>query len=88
MKLGVPVYEGVNLLDVAGPYEMFKWVDASKGLNPIIISEDGAPVETMNGVRFEAHASFEDTPALDVLWVPGGSPDALGESCLIPALRI
>ena len=78
MKLGVPVYEGVNLLDVAGPYEMFKWVDAGKGLDPIIISEDGGSVETMNGVRFEAHASFEDTPALDVLWVPGGSPDALG----------
>ena len=78
MKLGIPVYEGVNLLDVAGPYEMFKWVEASKGLDPVIISEDGGPVETMNGVRFEAHASFEDTPALDVLWVPGGSPDALG----------
>ena len=25
MKLGIPVYEGVNLLDVAGPLEMFYW---------------------------------------------------------------
>jgi hypothetical protein len=23
MRLGMPVYEGVNLLDVAGPFEMF-----------------------------------------------------------------
>ena len=77
MKLGIPVYEGVDLLDVAGPYEMFKWVDQSKGLETVIVSEDGEPVTSGNGVRFEAHASFAATPALDVLWVPGGIPDAL-----------
>lgn len=79
MKLGIPVYEGVDLLDVAGPYEMFKWVHASKGLETVIVSADGGPVKTMNGVRFEAHASFAATPALDVLWVPGGDPDVLGQ---------
>lgn len=78
MKLGIPVYEGVNLLDVAGPYEMFNWVDASKGLKTVIISADGCPVTTLNGVRFEAQASFADAPTLDVLWVPGGDPKALG----------
>lgn len=25
MKLGMPVYQGVNMLDVAGPLEMFYW---------------------------------------------------------------
>src|ERR1700683_2190630 len=79
MKLGIPVYEGVDLLDVAGPYEMFQWVDTSKGLETVILSANGGPVKTMNGVRFEAHASFAATPALDVLWVPGGDPEALGE---------
>src|SRR5258708_38307583 len=78
MKLGIPVYEGVKLLDVAGPYEMFNWVDVSKGLKTVIISADGCPVTTLNGVRFEAQASFADTPALDGLWVPGGDPKALG----------
>ena len=78
MKLGIPVYPGVNLLDVAGPYEMFNWVDESKGLETVIVSEDGGPVETMNHLRFEAHASFAATPTLDVLWVPGGAPEALG----------
>jgi transcriptional regulator GlxA family with amidase domain len=79
MKLGIPVYEGVDLLDVAGPYEMFKWVDPGKGLEVVIVSADGRPVKTVNGVRFEAHASFAATPALDVLWVPGGDPEALGK---------
>jgi cyclohexyl-isocyanide hydratase len=79
MKLGIPVYEGVDLLDVAGPYEMFKWVDPSKGLDTIIISADGCPVQTLNGVRFYPHSSFAKTPELDVLWVPGGDPEALGK---------
>lgn len=78
MRLGIPVYDGVNLLDVAGPYEMFKWVDVQKGLDTVIVSADGCPVTTMNGVRFDAHASFAAAPALDVLWVPGGDPNALG----------
>jgi len=77
MKLGIPVYEGVNLLDVAGPYEMFSWVDASKRLEVLIVSEDGRPVTTMNGVRIEAPGSFADAPSLDVLWTPGGAVDAL-----------
>lgn len=79
MKLGIPVYEGVNLLDVTGPIEMFTWVPANKGLEYYIISEDGAPVMTVNGVRFDAHASFSEMPELDVLWVPGGKPSRLAE---------
>jgi cyclohexyl-isocyanide hydratase len=85
VKLGIPVYKGVDLLDVAGPYEMFKWVDQSKGLNTVILSEDGGPVTSGNGVRFEAHSSFAQTPALDVVWVPGGDPDDLAKMMSQPA---
>ncbi|MER8733560.1 DJ-1/PfpI family protein [Mesorhizobium sp. M0166] len=76
MKLGIPVYDGVNLLDVAGPLEMFTWVGESK-LSAKIVSSDGGSVTTMNGVRFEAHASFAESPEFEVLWVPGGAPSAL-----------
>jgi cyclohexyl-isocyanide hydratase len=52
---------------------MFNWVyTTGKKLSAIILSEDGGPVTTVNGVRFEAHYSFADAPAIDVLWVPGG----------------
>jgi transcriptional regulator GlxA family with amidase domain len=93
MKLGIPVYNGVDLLDVAGPYEMFNWVDKTKGLETVIISSDGKSVETLNGLRFEAHTDFKATPKLDVLWVPGGDPKVLGEimcdaeSCYLRYLR-
>jgi cyclohexyl-isocyanide hydratase len=77
MKLGIPVYEGVNLLDVAGPLEMFYWASRKHRLDITIVTSDGKGVTSMNGVRFDAHASFAQTPNLDVLWVPGGDPRAL-----------
>ena len=88
MKLGIPVYEGVNLLDVAGPYEMFNWVPPEKGLKTVVVSADGCPVTTLNGLRFDAHASFAETPALDVLWVPGGDPAALGDHHVGPRFTV
>jgi transcriptional regulator GlxA family with amidase domain len=77
VKLGIPVYEGVNLLDIAGPLEMFYWAGRSNDLQAALVSQDGKAVTSMNEVSFNVHASFAETPALDVLWVPGGSPDVL-----------
>ncbi|MEO7325085.1 MAG: DJ-1/PfpI family protein [Dokdonella sp.] len=77
MKLGIPVYQGVNLLDVAGPLEMFYWAGKDHALESVLISEDGRGVTSMNGVHFETQHSFAQTPKLDVLWVPGGNPEAL-----------
>jgi transcriptional regulator GlxA family with amidase domain len=87
VKLGIPVYEGVNLLDVTGPWEMFRWVNSSKKLETVLLSLHGGPVTTINGLRFEVHASFAATPALDVLWVPGGAPEALAKMMADPAVR-
>lgn len=86
MKLGIPVYDGVDLLDVAGPYEMFNWVEAEK-LETRILSVDGEPVTTRDGLRFHAHAGFSAAPALDVLWTPGGDPAALSQMMSDPHSR-
>src|SRR5215213_247354 len=76
MIIGIPVYQNVDLLDVAGPYEMFNWVP-DKQIQAVIISEDGCPVTSVNGVTFEAHYSFANAPALDVLWTPGGPVEVM-----------
>lgn len=76
MIIGIPVYQQVDLLDVAGPYEMFNWVP-NKQVQAVIISQDGKPVTSVNGVTFEAHYSFDNAPALDVLWVPGGPVEVM-----------
>jgi putative intracellular protease/amidase len=77
MKLGIPVYQGVNLLDVSGPLEMFYWAGQRNALEAVLVSSDGNSVTSINNIRFEPHASFAQTPTLDILWVPGGSPEAL-----------
>ena len=49
---------------------MFNWVP-DKQVQAVIISEDGGPVTSVNGVTFEAQYSFANAPALDVLWTSG-----------------
>ncbi|MEO1221303.1 MAG: DJ-1/PfpI family protein, partial [Pseudomonadota bacterium] len=85
MLLGIPVYDGVNMLDVVGPAEIFYWAGRQSDLEVKLLSADGKPRTSINNITFEAHASFADHPALDVLWVPGGSTDALKRIMSNPA---
>jgi cyclohexyl-isocyanide hydratase len=77
MIIGIPVYQKVDLLDVAGPYEMFNW--AGNGIEAVVISQDGGPVTTVNGFTFQARYSFANAPKLDVLWTPGGPVERMNE---------
>lgn len=82
MIIGMPVYEGVDLLDVMGPYEMFNWAKPPGfEIEVLIIAETLRKVRTRDGVTFLPHASFRQIERsamqLDVVWVPGGDPDAL-----------
>jgi len=72
MIIGVPVYDGVDLLDMTGPFEMFHWA----GFEIDLLAE--APGLT-TGSRFALSAprSFAEARAYDAIWVPGGEPDAL-----------
>ena len=73
MLIGIPVYDGVDLLDVAGPYEMFGWA----GLDVRLFAEKSGAIATRAGVVFQVSAEFAGAPAFDVLWTPGGDPAAL-----------
>ena len=73
MLIGMPVYEGVDLLDVTGPYEMFGWAD----LEVRLFAEAPGLVASRSGLSIQVTAGFDNAPAFDVLWVPGGDPNAL-----------
>jgi putative intracellular protease/amidase len=79
VKLGIPIYQGVNLLDVSGPLEMFYWAGQSNDLETVLVSSDGGAVTSMRGVRFEAHASFDgrDPACANV-------HDPVGLTCALP----
>ncbi|MER9228941.1 DJ-1/PfpI family protein [Mesorhizobium sp. M0664] len=75
MIISIPVYNEVDLLDVAGPHEVLKWVD---GLEVrLVVATAKAPIVTRDGFRFLPTHSFADATTTDVLWVPGGNPAAL-----------
>jgi transcriptional regulator GlxA family with amidase domain len=77
MIIGIPVYQGVDLLDVTGPHEVLSWMDDPPPDLRLIAAAPDKPIKTRDGFRFLPTHDFKSTPRLNVLWVPGGNPDAL-----------
>lgn len=79
--IGIPIYEGVDLLDVAAPYEMFNWmgeeVKTRIKVKVHVLAETTKTVKTRDGLRLSPQKTFKKAPQLDLLWVPGGDPKAL-----------
>ena len=73
MNICIPVYNDVDMLDVTGPYEMFTW----GGLTVELVAAGPGPIRFRNGFYFFVDKSFSEASPCDVLWVPGGDPDAL-----------
>jgi transcriptional regulator GlxA family with amidase domain len=84
--IGIPVYNGVDLLDVAVPYELFNWMAK---LEPAVnraapqrvvrlLSADGPSVTTRDGLPLGADlGSLRGAAKVDLLWVPGAEPPQL-----------
>jgi len=78
MIIGIPIYQKVDLLDVAAPYEVFNWMkEHVPGVEVYLLAEKAGGVTTLNGLTMKPHKRFAELPTLDVLWVPGGDPSAL-----------
>src|SRR5205814_2749101 len=80
MIIGIPIYEKVDLLDVAAPYEIFSLIkEFDKKLKPTVYLIAAKPgiIKTRDGLIMTPHKIFSEVPKLDVLWVPGGDPAAL-----------
>lgn len=78
MIIGIPIYDKVDLLDVAAPREMFYVMKESvPEVEVILLSAGGGAVTTRDGTVIKAEMAFAEAPRLDVIWVPGGDPSAL-----------
>lgn len=76
MIIGIPVYQGVDLLDVTGPHEVFGWM--GDGVEIRLLAETTeVPIVSRDKFSFNVTHSFTEQQQLDVIWVPGGDPDAL-----------
>jgi transcriptional regulator GlxA family with amidase domain len=77
MIVGIPLYDGVDMLDVTGPFEMLDWA----GFDVQLAARAAGPIKCRSNMSAAltllAPNAFRDAPQYDVLWVPGGEPDAL-----------
>lgn len=86
MHVGILVFDEMELLDMAGPYEVF--TTASRvlacsqpaGTDPLFtvttIARSGAPVRARAGLQVLPDATLDDHAPLDLALVPGGVVDA------------
>src|SRR5215212_7697185 len=92
-RVAILVYDGVTLLDVAGPAEVFRTANGfGADYQIVLVSPTGEDV-TSNlgfGVAVDGAVSSEDAP--DTYLVPGADhiprtpvPPALAEAALVPA---
>lgn len=68
VQVGIMLFDGVQIIDFAGPYEVF----GNAGFGVTTVSHDGKPVTTAMGLSVTPDAAFDAAPAFDVLLVPGG----------------
>ncbi|MDY7099714.1 MAG: DJ-1/PfpI family protein [Actinomycetota bacterium] len=78
MRIGILLFDGVDLLDAGGPYEVFLTASRLAGrdgdpapFEVVTFTVDGAPVTAYGGMGLVPGASAADVGALDVVIVPG-----------------
>ncbi len=73
--LGIFLFDQVEVLDFAGPFEVFSvgaQLSEAKDFRVITFSANGKTITAVNGLSVNPGFSFEDVPPLDYLVIPGG----------------
>lgn len=74
-NVGIFLFRDIELLDFAGPYEVFSVTNElndHKLFNVFTISADGLEVKTINGLKVIPDYDFNNHPRVDILVAPGG----------------
>ena len=84
-RVGILVFDGVKLLDVAGPSEVFSEANRfGADYEVMLYSADGRDVASSTGMRISVHAAAVNTGPLEMALVAGG--DALPTHPVSPEL--
>jgi len=71
--VGILVFDGAEELDFVGPYEVFTMAAVGReDLRTLTVAEGSGPVRCAKGLRVVPDTALDQSPALDVLLVPGG----------------
>jgi cyclohexyl-isocyanide hydratase len=69
LRIGSLLYEGIDQIDLTGPFEVLSRLPNSTHR---IYGASSAPVRDLNGLWLKPDATLADAPPLDVLHIPGG----------------
>ncbi|MDU5142733.1 MAG: DJ-1/PfpI family protein [Paenibacillus dendritiformis] len=77
IHVGILLYNDVEVLDFAGPFEVFAVTEhsANPAARPFLVqtvSEAGQLVAARNGLKVQPDYSYDNAPRFDILIVPGG----------------
>ncbi|MES1240871.1 MAG: DJ-1/PfpI family protein [Acidobacteriota bacterium] len=77
-KLAILLFEGVQIIDYTGPYEVFGHAYTPDGpaFEIYTVAEKPGPITTAMGMSVNPRYTFADAPKPDVLVLPGGNVDA------------
>ena len=79
-RLGIVVFDEVEVLDFCGPFEVFSVArfneeQRREELSPfevLLVAQFDRPITTTGGMKVLPDITFDDCPPLDILVVPGG----------------
>jgi transcriptional regulator GlxA family with amidase domain len=82
-NVGILVFDHVELLDLAGPFEVFSRVRLTPGIESrrseesapfqvFTVARSRASIQTTGGLEVVPQYAFADVPRIDLLVVPGG----------------
>lgn len=72
-KVAILVFDGMELLDFAGPGEVFATAGQGRAFEVFTVAATTAPIRSQGFVAIEPRYSFADCPKPDILVVPGGA---------------
>jgi transcriptional regulator GlxA family with amidase domain len=78
--VAVLLFEGVELMDFAGPAEVFIVAAEGKAFRVVTVAESAEPLKTMGGITVKPDFAFDKAPKADVVVVPGGNTRAVGKA--------
>jgi len=74
-QVTILLFDGVEVLDFAGPFEVFAVtgeINSTRPFEVATVSERGGLITARNGLRVESHHAIADAPRTDLLVIPGG----------------
>lgn len=75
LNVGIFLFSNVELLDFAGPYEVFSVtseLNDYRFFKVFTVTEDGNEIKSVNGLKVVPDFSFDNHPSIDILVIPGG----------------